>query len=101
MAVDESTPIQDIKEAAKNADLIFTATGMPDLLGGEDIKQGSIVIDIGVCKDTREGGTVRGDICEEVKKMRCSFYSPVPKGVGPLTVSSLMMNTYKVWSRQL
>ena len=57
-----------LKEAARKADIIFTATGCPDLITSGDLKKGSVVIDIGVCKDANKAGQVRGDICEEAKK---------------------------------
>lgn len=65
------------------------------------MKAGNIIIDIGVSRDPNKPDKVRGDICEKVKKSNCAFYTPVPRGVGPMTVSSLMFNTYLAWKRQL
>ena len=99
--MDEGSPLEEIKESAKKSDIIFSATGKPDLLLKDDLKKGCVVIDIGISPDPKKPGQVRGDIAEDVKKKQCSFYSPVPKGVGPMTMASLMFNTFKAWKKQI
>lgn len=88
--VDKFTPIQEIKELARKSDIIFSATGQQNLLDKEDLKKGCVIIDIGVSRDPENPKKVRGDFSESLKSSICSSYSPVPKGVGPMVVASLI-----------
>ncbi|MDO8452802.1 MAG: bifunctional 5,10-methylenetetrahydrofolate dehydrogenase/5,10-methenyltetrahydrofolate cyclohydrolase [bacterium] len=74
---------KDLKTATVGADVIVSATGVPDLIKKDMVKLGAVVIDV---------GEPRGDVAEEVREV-ASFLSPVPGGVGPLTVVSLLENT--------
>jgi len=82
------------KELAKmvaHADLVVAAAGKPGLIKGEWIKPGAIVIDIGI--NRLEDGRICGDVDFNVAKERAGWITPVPGGVGPMTVATLMENT--------
>lgn len=78
-----------LKEAVSEADLVVACAGKPGLIRGEWIKEGSVVIDIGT---TEVKGTLVGDVELDEARKRASFITPVPGGVGPLTVTMLMKN---------
>jgi len=82
---------KDLAEKVKNADLIVAAAGKAGLIQGDWIKQGAIIIDIGI--NRREDGTICGDVDFNAAKTRASHITPVPGGVGPMTVATLMENT--------
>jgi methylenetetrahydrofolate dehydrogenase (NADP+)/methenyltetrahydrofolate cyclohydrolase len=75
--------------------LVISAAGVPNLV--TKVKKDAILIDIGISRN--ENGKLCGDICNEAKKI-ASFYTPVPGGVGPLTVVMLMENVYHLWKAQ-
>lgn len=79
---------EDLASMTKNADVLVSATGVADLISRDMVKEGAIVIDVGEPK---------GDVQEEVKEV-AGFISPVPGGVGPLTVASLLENTIQAAS---
>ncbi len=80
-----------LAEKIKGADLVVAAAGKPGLISGEWIKQGAVVIDIGI--NRLDDGTLSGDVDFNVAKERAGFITPVPGGVGPMTVAILMENT--------
>ena len=82
---------KDLAENIQRADLIVAAAGKPGLIKGEWIKPGAIVIDIGI--NRLDDGSICGDVDFESAKQRASYITPVPGGVGPMTVATLMENT--------
>jgi methylenetetrahydrofolate dehydrogenase (NADP+) / methenyltetrahydrofolate cyclohydrolase len=82
---------KDLEDKVKQADLVVVAAGKPGLIQGDWIKQGAIVIDIGI--NRLDDGTICGDVDFNTAKARASYISPVPGGVGPMTVATLMENT--------
>ncbi len=76
----------------KKADIIITALGQPNIIKGDMIKQGAILIDGGISK---QNGKVVGDINQESVKDKAEWLSPVPGGLGPLTVAFLLSNLIK------
>jgi len=82
---------KDLSKLIKGADLVIAAAGKPGLIKGEWIKPRSIVIDIGI--NRLEDGSLAGDVEFNVAKSRAAFITPVPGGVGPMTVATLMENT--------
>ncbi|MES2013926.1 MAG: bifunctional methylenetetrahydrofolate dehydrogenase/methenyltetrahydrofolate cyclohydrolase FolD [Pseudomonadota bacterium] len=82
---------KDLAKAIREADLIVAAAGKPGLIQGEWIKPGAIVIDIGI--NRLEDGRIAGDVDFITAKSRAGWISPVPGGVGPMTVATLMENT--------
>jgi methylenetetrahydrofolate dehydrogenase (NADP+)/methenyltetrahydrofolate cyclohydrolase len=82
---------KDLAKMIKQADLIVAAAGKPGLIKGDWIKPGAIVIDIGI--NRLADGTIAGDVDFKAAKERAGYISPVPGGVGPMTVATLMENT--------
>ncbi|MEZ5510882.1 MAG: bifunctional methylenetetrahydrofolate dehydrogenase/methenyltetrahydrofolate cyclohydrolase FolD [Gammaproteobacteria bacterium] len=82
---------QDLRSHVERADLLVVAVGKPEFLPGEWVKPGAIVIDVGInrCAD----GKLRGDIGFQAAAERASWITPVPGGVGPMTVATLLENT--------
>lgn len=81
----------DLEKHVKQADIVISAAGEPELIKGSWIKKGAIVIDIGI---TRLGnGKLAGDVEFEAAKLNASWITPVPGGVGPMTVAMLLTNT--------
>jgi methylenetetrahydrofolate dehydrogenase (NADP+)/methenyltetrahydrofolate cyclohydrolase len=82
---------KDLKSILARADLVVAAAGKPGLIKGEWIKAGAVVIDIGI--NRLADGTICGDVEFNVAKERAGWITPVPGGVGPMTVATLMENT--------
>lgn len=82
---------KNLGKIVANADLVIAAAGKPGLIKGEWIKQGAIVIDIGI--NRLADGTIAGDVEFAAAKERAGWITPVPGGVGPMTVATLMENT--------
>ncbi len=82
---------KDLENKVRNADLIVVAVGKPGFIPGEWIKEGAIVIDVGI--NRLENGKLVGDVDFDIAKEKASFITPVPGGVGPMTVASLIENT--------
>ncbi|MCF7812394.1 bifunctional 5,10-methylenetetrahydrofolate dehydrogenase/5,10-methenyltetrahydrofolate cyclohydrolase [Candidatus Gracilibacteria bacterium] len=85
------TPPQEAAQALKEAEVLVVAVGKPELVRGEQLSRGVIVIDVGIHR--REDGSLCGDVHFESTKKVASLISPVPGGVGPMTVVSLIENT--------
>ncbi|MFC0308138.1 bifunctional methylenetetrahydrofolate dehydrogenase/methenyltetrahydrofolate cyclohydrolase FolD [Gallibacterium trehalosifermentans] len=89
---------QNLAELVGQADILVVAVGKPHLIPGEWVKPGSIVIDVGI---NRIDGKVVGDIVFETAQQRASYITPVPGGVGPMTVAMLMENTLLAYHQHL
>jgi methylenetetrahydrofolate dehydrogenase (NADP+)/methenyltetrahydrofolate cyclohydrolase len=86
----------DLKEVVQGADIVVAATGRPNTVTGDMIKAGAVVIDVGVnrVEDSSEKGyRLVGDVDFEACRQKASFITPVPGGVGPMTIAMLMSNT--------
>ena len=81
----------DLKSITKEADILVAAIGRAKFVTADMVKNGAIVIDVGMNRD--ENGKLCGDVDFENVKDKCSFITPVPGGVGPMTISMLMRNT--------
>ncbi len=82
---------KDLEGKVSNADLIVVAVGKPAFIPGEWIKEGAIVIDVGI--NRLASGKLVGDVDFDIAKNKAAFITPVPGGVGPMTVASLIENT--------
>ena len=81
----------DLKSITKEADILVAAIGRAKFVTADMVKNGAIVIDVGMNRD--ENGKLCGDVDFENVKDKCSFITPVPGGVGPMTIAMLMKNT--------
>ncbi|WP_406812448.1 bifunctional methylenetetrahydrofolate dehydrogenase/methenyltetrahydrofolate cyclohydrolase FolD [Histophilus somni] len=81
---------KDLKSHVHQADILVVAVGKPHIIPGEWIKEGAIVIDVGI---NRVDGKLVGDVQYDEASKKASFITPVPGGVGPMTVAMLMFNT--------
>lgn len=88
----------DIQEKTKRADLVVVAIGKPNFVGVDFIKEGAFVVDVGI---NHIDGKLVGDVDFEKVKEKCSFITPVPGGVGPMTVACLMENNLCLYKNQL
>jgi methylenetetrahydrofolate dehydrogenase (NADP+)/methenyltetrahydrofolate cyclohydrolase len=88
---------QNIEEICQSADIIIAAIGQPEFLKGNMVKEGVVVIDVGITRVVdafkKSGFKLLGDVAFEEVAPKCSFITPVPGGVGPMTIVSLMQNT--------
>ncbi|HOY71421.1 MAG TPA: bifunctional methylenetetrahydrofolate dehydrogenase/methenyltetrahydrofolate cyclohydrolase FolD [Methylotenera sp.] len=82
---------KDLAKVVAQADLVVAAAGKPGLIKGEWIKSGAVVVDIGI--NRLADGSLAGDVEFHIAKQRASYITPVPGGVGPMTVATLMENT--------
>lgn len=82
---------QNLAEIASGADILVAAIGKAKFVGADMVKDGAVVIDVGMNRD--ENGKLCGDVDFEAVKDKCSYITPVPGGVGPMTISMLMQNT--------
>jgi methylenetetrahydrofolate dehydrogenase (NADP+)/methenyltetrahydrofolate cyclohydrolase len=84
---------KDLKAHTSRADIIVVGVGVPGLLKEDMVKEGAIVIDIGI--NRLENGKLVGDVDFEPVSQKCSYITPVPGGVGPMTIAMLLANTLK------
>lgn len=89
---------KDLRKKLNDADIIIVAAGVPKLLKKEDVKEGAVVIDVGI---NRIDGKICGDVDYEEVVERASYITPVPGGVGPMTIASLIKNTFKSYKNSL
>ena len=82
----------NLKEQCLKADILVCAIGKPKFITADMVKEGAVVIDVGMNRD--EEGKLCGDVDFENVKEKCSYITPVPGGVGPMTITMLMYNTY-------
>lgn len=88
---------QNIKEECRQADIIIAAIGRPDFVTADMVKEGAVIVDVGTTRvpdaSRKSGFRLNGDVKFDEVAPRCSFITPVPGGVGPMTICSLMKNT--------
>lgn len=88
----------NLAELTREADILVVAAGRAKLIGADMVKEGAAVIDVGMNRD--ENGRLCGDVDFEAVSRRAAFISPVPGGVGPMTIAQLMKNTVAAAERQ-
>lgn len=89
---------KNLREIAKKADILISATGSRGLIKADMVKAGAVVIDVGIVK--QQDGTLIGDVEFDSVKEIASYITPVPKGVGPMTIACLLENTYELYLKQ-
>ncbi len=82
---------KNLKEICANADILVAAVGRPNFVTGDMVKEGAVVIDVGI--NRLENGKLCGDVNYEEAEKKAAFITPVPGGVGPMTIAMLMKNT--------
>ena len=90
---------KDIKQKAKSADIIVAAAGVANLVNSEWVKEGAVIIDVGI--NRLEDGSMTGDVDFDDVKDTVSAISPVPGGVGPMTIAVLLENTLTAYQAKL
>ncbi len=95
----------DLKEQCLKADIIIAALGVPEFLKGEMVKDGAVVIDVGTTRvpstQTKSGFKLTGDVKFDEVAPKCSYITPVPGGVGPMTIVSLLKNTLLAGKKEI
>ena len=90
---------KNLEEHTKKADILIVATGKPGLIKGDMVKEGVIVVDVGITRITTDendrGYYLKGDVEFDEVEPKASYITPVPGGVGPMTIASLLLNTLK------
>lgn len=89
---------QDLASHTRRADILIVAVGKINLITADMVKEGAVVIDVGI--NRREDGSLCGDVDFDAVKEKASFITPVPGGVGPMTVAALILNTIRAAKRQ-
>jgi methylenetetrahydrofolate dehydrogenase (NADP+) / methenyltetrahydrofolate cyclohydrolase len=88
---------KDLKKVCAEADILIAALGSPEFIKADMVKEGAVVIDVGTTRvnapDTKSGWRLKGDVKFDEVAAKCSFITPVPGGVGPMTRVSLLQNT--------
>ncbi|TFH46282.1 MAG: bifunctional 5,10-methylene-tetrahydrofolate dehydrogenase/5,10-methylene-tetrahydrofolate cyclohydrolase [Bacteroidia bacterium] len=94
---------KDLSAILRRADIIIAAIGSPGFIKGDMVSDGVVVIDVGTTRvdapDTKSGWRLKGDADFETVAPKCSYITPVPGGVGPMTIVSLLRNTLKACNR--
>lgn len=88
---------EDLASHIRQADILVVAVGKPKFIKGEWIKEGAVVVDVGI---NRLEGKLVGDVEFDVAAQRAAYITPVPGGVGPMTVAMLMQNTLSAYEKQ-
>ena len=95
---------KDLKAITRNADIIVAALGIPEFLTGDMVKEGVTIIDVGITrvKDAtkKKGFRLAGDVHFDSVKEKAAFITPVPGGVGPMTIAMLLKNTLLACARK-
>ncbi len=88
---------KNLKEIVLQADIIIAAIGKPEFVTADMVKEGAVVIDVGTTRvdapGTKSGWRLKGDVKFDEVAPKCSYITPVPGGVGPMTIASLLLNT--------
>ena len=88
---------KNLSEKLQNADVVVSAAGSPKLIKATDVKEGVVIIDVGI---NRVDGKLCGDVDFEEVSKKASFITPVPGGVGPMTIAMLIKNTFKSYKQK-
>lgn len=90
---------KNLKEICREADILVAALGRPEFVTADMVKEGAIVIDVGITRvedaTKKKGFALKGDVNFQEVAPKCSYITPVPGGVGPMTIAALMKNTFQ------
>ncbi|MDX1344659.1 MAG: bifunctional methylenetetrahydrofolate dehydrogenase/methenyltetrahydrofolate cyclohydrolase FolD [Sedimenticolaceae bacterium] len=89
---------KDLEQKVRNADILVAAVGVPRFVPGAWVKPGALVIDVGI--NRLDDGTLCGDVDFEAAKENAAWITPVPGGVGPMTVATLLENTFQAYKQR-
>lgn len=96
---------KNISEIASKADILIVAMGKPGFVTADMVKQGAVVIDVGTTRvpsaETKSGFRLKGDVNFDEVSPKCSYITPVPGGVGPMTIVGLLQNTLKAAKKEI
>lgn len=96
---------KNLKEITSKADILIVAIGKPEFITADMVKEGAVVIDVGIHRvessETKSGFRLKGDVKFDEVSPKCSYITPVPGGVGPMTIVSLLMNTLKARKKEI
>jgi methylenetetrahydrofolate dehydrogenase (NADP+) / methenyltetrahydrofolate cyclohydrolase len=96
---------KNLKEITRQADILIVAIGKPEFVTADMVKEGAVVIDVGIHRQeapgTKSGFRLIGDVKYEEVSGKVSAITPVPGGVGPMTIVSLLMNTMKASKKEI
>ena len=92
---------ENIPDICKTADILVVALGKPGFLRADMVKEGAVIVDVGITRvedaSKKNGYTIKGDVDFENVAPKCQYISPVPGGVGLMTIAALLKNTYNAW----
>lgn len=92
---------KDLKKEMQRADILIAALGKPEFVTAEMVKEGAVVIDVGITRvedpTKKRGYSLKGDVKFDEVAPKTSYITPVPKGVGPMTVTALLLNTMRAY----
>ncbi len=95
---------ENIEEIAKQADILIAAIGQPNFVKENMVKQGAVIIDVGIHRipdESEKGYHITGDVDFDRVASKCSYITPVPGGVGPMTIIGLLTNTMKAYKKEI
>lgn len=96
---------KDLAGELSRADIIIAAIGVPNFVSSDMVKDGAVIIDVGINRvedsSRKRGYRLAGDVDFDAVAPKCSFITPVPGGVGPMTVASLLLNTFKASQKEI
>ena len=96
---------KNLSEITRQADILIAAIGIPGFITEDMVKENTVIIDVGINRvespDSQEAGKLVGDVDFDRVKGKCSFITPVPGGVGPMTVMGLILNTLKAAKKEI
>lgn len=88
----------NLPEVCRQGDIVIAALGRPEFVTADMVKEGAVVVDVGITRvsdpSKKTGFTLKGDVKFDEVAPKCSYITPVPGGVGPMTIAGLLMNTY-------
>jgi len=87
---------QDLSSKVKQADIVVVAVGIPKLIQGDWIKEGAVIIDVGI--NRLDDGSLAGDVDFDSAQQHAAWITPVPGGVGPMTIATLLENTLTAYT---